>query len=158
KAATANFAPSSAMLDVAQRASALIQANADPDALHAAALIDLVWGGEGGIPLERSVSYLRAASRLAERRAAVYADLAAALMVRAERHQTPGDLVEAIEMTDVALELEPQNEAARFNLALGLDRLGLDGQAQRAWKAFLQVDSTSLWAEEARRWAQPPVE
>src|SRR5262249_31754944 len=133
KAATANFAPSSAMLDVAQRASALIQANADPDALHAAALIDLVWGGEGGIPLERSVSYLRAASRLAERRAAVYADLAAALMVRAERHQTPRDLVEAIEMADVALELEPQNEAARFNLALGLDRLGLDGQAQRAW-------------------------
>jgi CHAT domain-containing protein len=61
-------------------------------------------------------------------------------------------------MADVALELEPRNEAARFNLALGLERLGLDGQAQRAWKAFLQVDSTSRWAEEARHRARPPAE
>jgi len=157
KAAGEDLAPSSAVLDVAQQASARIQANADPDALHAAAIIDLIWG-EGGIPLERSVSYLRTASRLAERKAAVYTDLAAALMVRAEQHQAPRDLVEAIEMADVALELEPRNETARFNLALGLERLGLDGQAQRAWEAFLQVDSTSRWAEEARHRARPPVE
>jgi len=95
------------------------------------------------MPLERSTSYLRTASRLAERRAGVYTDLAAVLLVRAERHQTPRDLVEAIEVADLALELEPRNEAARFNLALGLERLGLDGQAQRAWKAFLEIDSTS---------------
>jgi hypothetical protein len=54
----------------------------------------------------------------------VYTDLAAALLVRAERHQTPRDLVEAIEVADLALELKPRNEAARFNLALGLERLG----------------------------------
>jgi tetratricopeptide (TPR) repeat protein len=157
-AAGEDLAPSSAVLDVAQRASARIQANADPDALHAAALIDLIWAGQGRIPLERSVSYLRTASRLASRESGVYADLAAALLVRAERHQTPRDLVEAIEMADVALELEPRNETARFNLALGLERLGLDGQAQSAWKAFLQLDSTSRWAEEARRRARPPAE
>jgi CHAT domain-containing protein len=157
KVAREDLAPSSDVLDVAQRASVRIQANADPDALHAAALIDLIWG-EGGIPLERSVSYLRTASRLASRESGVYADLAAALLVRAERHQAPRDLVEAIEMADVALELEPRNEAARFNLALGLERVGLDGQAQRAWEAFLQVDSTSSWAEEARRRARAPVE
>src|SRR5262245_24131985 len=158
KAAREDLAPSSAVLDVAQRASALIGANADPNALHAAALIDLIWAGEGGIPLERSVSYLRTASRLAGRNAAVYADLAAALMVRGERHQTPRDLVEAIEMADVALELEPRNETARFNLALGLERLGLDGQAQRAWKAFLQLDSGSRWANEARQRPPAPAE
>src|SRR4030095_8976007 len=33
-----------------------------------------------------------------------------------------------------------------------------DGQAQRAWKAFLQLDSTSHWAEEARHHARPPAE
>ncbi|HTK42856.1 MAG TPA: hypothetical protein VL287_14795, partial [Gemmatimonadales bacterium] len=86
KVAREDLAPSSDVLDVAQRASVRIQANADPDALHAAALIDLIWG-EGGIPLERSVSYLRTASRLASRESGVYADLAAALLVRAERHQ-----------------------------------------------------------------------
>jgi len=157
-AAEEDLAPSPAVLDIAQQASARIQANPDPDALHAAALIDLAWGGEGAMPLERSTSYLRTASRLAERRAGVYTDLAAVLLVRAERHQTPRDLVEAIEVADLALELEPRNEAARFNLALGLERLGLDGQAQRAWKAFLEIDSTSRWAEEARRRARPPVE
>jgi CHAT domain-containing protein len=150
-----DLAPSGATLDLAQRASARIRAGADPEALHAAALIDLLWAGEGGVPLERSVSYLRTAARLSVRPAGVLTDLAAALLVRAERHQTPRDLLEAIEMADRALDLEPRNEAARFNLALGLDRLGLDGQAQRAWKAFLEVDSTSGWAEEARRRSRP---
>jgi CHAT domain-containing protein len=150
-----DLAPSSATLDLAQRASARIRAEADPEALHTAALIDLLWAGEQGIPLERSVSYLRTASRLAERPAGVFTDLAAALLVRAERHQTPRDLLEAIEMADRALDLDPRNEGARFNLALGLERLGLDGQAERAWKAFLEVDSTSRWAKEARR--RPPA-
>jgi CHAT domain-containing protein/tetratricopeptide (TPR) repeat protein len=153
-----DLAPSSATLDLAQRASARIRAEADPEALHAAALIDLLWADEGGIPLERSISYLRTASRLANRSAGVLTDLAAALLVRAGRYQTPRDLLEAIEMTDRALDLEPRNEAARFNLALGLERLGLDGQAHRAWKAVLEVDSTSRWAEEARRRPRTPPE
>src|SRR5262249_12608824 len=49
-------------------------------------------------------------------------------------------------------------ETARFNLALGLERVGLDEQAQRAWKAFLEVDSTSRWAEEARQRGRPPAD
>ncbi len=150
--------PSSAVLDLAERASLRLRSEADPGALQAAALIDLVWGGGTGMPLERSVSYLRTASRLADRPAGVLADLAAALLVRAERHQTPRDLLEAIETADRALELDPRNQAARFNLALGLERLGLDGQAQGAWEAFLQVDSTSRWAAEARRRPRPPAQ
>lgn len=46
--------------------------------------------------------------------------------MRAERNQTPRDLLEAMEAADWAVELEPGNAAARFNLALALDRLGLD--------------------------------
>ncbi len=85
-------------------------------------------------------------------------DLSAALLVRAERDQTPRDLLEAIETADRAVRLEPRDPAARFNLALGLDLLGLDGQADAAWKAYLEVDRTSDWANEARRRTRRPVD
>jgi CHAT domain-containing protein len=142
--------PSSKILDLAARASAAVHARVDPEALHTAALIDLVWGGAAGASLERSISYLQTASRLSDRPGPVLADLAAAYLVRAEANQTPRDLLEAIEAAEQALEREPRNGAARFNLALALDRLGLEGQMTEAWREFLAVDSTSRWADEAR--------
>ncbi|HTC23942.1 MAG TPA: hypothetical protein VK688_06240, partial [Gemmatimonadales bacterium] len=150
--------PSPALLDLAQRASARVHADGDPAALQTAALIDLIWTPEERIPVERSVAYLRAAARLAARPAPILADLAAALLVRAERDQAPRDLLDAIESADHALELEARDSAARFNLALGLDLLGLDAQAAAAWRDYLRVDSTSDWAAEARRRAQPRSE
>ncbi|HEY8104480.1 MAG TPA: hypothetical protein VIE46_00160, partial [Gemmatimonadales bacterium] len=150
--------PSPAILALADSTRKRLGVEADPDALHVAAIIDLLWAGSEGIPLERSVSYLRTASRLTDHPAAVLTDLAAALLVRAERHQTGRDLLEAIDAASGAVALEPTNEGARFNLALGLERLGLDGQAQRAWRAVLQVDSTSRWAEEAKDRPLAPAE
>jgi CHAT domain-containing protein len=146
------------LLDLAQRASAQVQAEADPSALHAAALIDLLWTPDQRIPIERSIAYLRTASRLAEHRAPILADLSAALLVRAGRDQTPRDVIEAIETADRALRVEPRDAPARFNLALGLDLLGLDWQAEAAWKAYLELDSTSDWAAEARHRMQAPIE
>src|SRR5712692_5897743 len=156
-AATAGRSLSPALLDIAERASAQVHALADPVALHAAALIDLLWAQDQGIPIDRSVAYLRTVSRLAQRRAPVLTDLSAALLVRAERDQAPRDLVDAIETADLALRLEPGDPAARFNLALGLDALGLDRQAETAWKDYLEVDSVSDWAAEARRRARRPT-
>lgn len=78
-------------------------------------------------------------------------DLSAALLVRADRNASTRELVEAIEMADRALELDRNDPGARFNLALAVDRLGLEGQAQRAWAAYLEVDSSSGWAREARQ-------
>lgn len=138
------------IINIAARASAAVHSQLDPEALHAAALIDLLWADSAGNPLERSISYLQTASRLTEHPAPVLADLAAAYLVRAERRQTPRDLLEAIEAAERALELEPRNEAARFNLALALNRLALDGQAAEAWSQYLMLDSTSGWATEAR--------
>ncbi len=157
-AAAAGRSSSPPLLDLAQRASAQVHTEADPSALHAAALIDLLWTPDQGIPIERSVAYLRTASRLAEPRAPILADLSAALLVRAERDQTPRDLIEAIETADRALQLQAGDPAARFNLALGLELLGLDRQAEAAWNAYLELDSTSGWAAEARHRTQGPME
>jgi tetratricopeptide (TPR) repeat protein len=143
-------APSAALLHVAEQAAARVQSELDTDALHAAALIDLEWA-DRGIPLERSVSYLRTVVGQLDRPAAALVDLSAALLVRAERNASTRDLVEAIEMADRARELDTNDPGARYNLALAVDRLGLESQAERAWTAYLKVDSSSGWAREARQ-------
>ncbi|HEX7239145.1 MAG TPA: hypothetical protein VF263_02675, partial [Longimicrobiaceae bacterium] len=134
--------------DVAARADS---AGAVPDALHALALTDLLWPGDAGKSLNRSISNMERAARLAPRPAPVLADLAAAYLVRAERTQSPRDLLLAAETAGRALEKEPRNAPALFNRALALDLFGLRGEAARAWHGYLAVDSTSGWAGEARR-------
>ncbi|MGI8766795.1 MAG: CHAT domain-containing protein [Gemmatimonadaceae bacterium] len=138
------------VIDVAARTAAAVHADADPAALHAAALIDLVWATDSGKTLGRSISYLLRASQLGERPAPAASDLAAAYIVRAERTQDVRDLLDAIEQAARALEQEPSDAAARFNLALAMDHLGLQVETARAWSQFLAVDSTSGWAAEAR--------
>ncbi|HEV2148117.1 MAG TPA: CHAT domain-containing protein [Longimicrobiaceae bacterium] len=153
--------PSERVLALASRASRAAPATADPDTLHAIALVDLLWADAGGNSLHRSISYLETAARLSERPAPILADLAAAYLVRAERAQSPRDLLEAVEVAEQALEADSTNAAARFNLALALDRLGLDGEAAREWERFLMVDAKSGWAGEARtrvrRLKTPPM-
>ncbi|HEX6372017.1 MAG TPA: CHAT domain-containing protein [Longimicrobium sp.] len=77
-------------------------------------------------------------------------DLSAAYLIRAGNTQNARDLLEAITSAEHALAVEPKSRVARFNLALGLDWLGLNGQARNAWTQYLSIDSTSGWAEEAR--------
>jgi CHAT domain-containing protein len=143
--------PSRRILDLAARASAAVHARVDPEALHTAALIDLVWGGASGASLERSISYLQTASRLSDRPSPVLADLAAAYLVRAEANQNPRDLLQAVEAAQQALEREPQNAAARFNLALALDHAGLVGQAKSVWQAVISSEPKSRWTAEAEQ-------
>lgn len=137
--------------DIGVRAAAGIAANADPGAMHAAALIDLLYDAAEGKTLQRSISFLQTASRLTDRPAPVLADLAAAYLVRAERARTPRDLLAAIEAAEQALEYEPRNPAALFNRALALHRFGLVEEAARDWGRYLAVDSSSAWAHAARR-------
>ncbi|HEX2205896.1 MAG TPA: hypothetical protein VHG91_21455, partial [Longimicrobium sp.] len=111
-----------------------------PARLRADALVDLHWDDARGKRLDASISSLRRTAELAERPAPVLADLAAALIVRAERAQSPRDLLEAYEAAERALEREPGNEAALFNRALALDRFGLVDETARAWRAYLAAD------------------
>lgn len=150
--ATASCAVSSAPRhdpELVRRTAAALRDAPRPDALHAAALAELLWPGDPGISLERSISYLRKAAR-GDARADRLSDLAAVHLIRAERLQSPRDLLEAIEVAEQALELAPRHQAALWNLALALERYGLV-EAARGWDAYLEVDSVSNWANEARR-------
>jgi CHAT domain-containing protein len=142
--------PSRRVSDVAGRASRAAMASVAPDALHASALFDLLWADDEGNSLRRSIQYLQTAARLDPRPAPVLADLSAAYLVRAERANSPRDLLEAVEAAERALQKDPANRAALFNRALGLERFGLMGEAGRSWRAYLAVDSTSDWAGAAR--------
>jgi hypothetical protein len=129
----------------------LVEARRDgssEEALYASALHDLIWGRTVE-QAARAVADLETVLRLGGPSAGVLADLAAAHLVRAERAGAPRDLFEAVDAAAWALELEPTHAAARFNLALALHRLMLDGEAARAWRDFAAVDSTSGWGREA---------
>ena len=141
--------PSGATLAFAARTAAALKASSDASTLHAAALVELLWSDAQGTSLDRSISLLSAATRRSEDADAL-TDLAAALLVRAERSQTPRDVVEAIEAASRALRISPSHAAARFNLALALDRVGLVAEAQKEWQRYLAADSTSEWAVESR--------
>ncbi len=118
---------------------------------QALAAMDLVLDDGRGKSLDRSISSLRELADTVKRPAPVLADLAAALIVRAERTQAPRDLLEAHETADLALRSDPQNLAALYNRALALDRFGLVDEAARDWDTYLKADSSSGWADEARR-------
>lgn len=121
------------------------------DAMHVEALVDLLWSAPAGKRLDESISTLRGLAGMARRPAPVLADLAAALLVRAERARAPRDLLAAIEAAEEALEREPQHRAALFNRALALQRYGLAEEAAGEWRGYLAVDSSSEWADRARR-------
>ena len=127
--------------------------SARADALHASALVDLIWG-RGGIPLDRSIQSLRTASRLSASPAPILGDLAAALLTRAERTGSARDQFEALDAAEEALRLAPDDPAPRFNAALAADRLGLADAASGAWSAAAAAPSArddAGWARLARR-------
>ena len=138
------------LLRLAARASAGVHDRLDSDALHAAALLDVIWGDSVRSSRSQPVAYLHAAAEVAARPAAVLSDLAATHLIRAERTQNPRELPAAIDAASRALEADPAYVPALFNLALALDRQQLMSEADAAWTAYLSVDSTSQWAREAR--------
>lgn len=146
--------PPPRVLEASERASGAARGGVDPGALHAAGVMDLLWGREGGNSLDGTLSLLGHAAQLSERPAPVLADLAAARLVRAERTGSTRDLLEAYEAAAEALAREPWLAPACFNRALALERLELGDEAARAWERCAGADSGSRWAEEARRRAR----
>lgn len=141
--------PPVSVLNLSTRVADVLRVRVDPDALNAAALLSVLWADGSGGELQESISQLQTASRLTDQPAPVLVDLAAAYLVRAERTQSTRDLLQALETAEQAVRLDPRSQAASFNLALAMDRLGLDGQAEKEWRHYLELDRGSPWAEEA---------
>ncbi|HEX8674712.1 MAG TPA: CHAT domain-containing protein [Longimicrobium sp.] len=120
------------------------------DALHTAGLLNLLWPSSGGTATDEAISILQGAADAGDRSSQTHGDISAAYLIRASRTQNTRDLLEAITSAEHALEADPESAVARFNLALALDWLGLEGQAREAWAQYLALDSTSGWAVEAR--------
>src|SRR5205085_3293871 len=62
----------------------------------------------------------------------------------------PSQLPEALADADHALRVDPKSPEALFNRALVIEAMGLHEQARKAWQQYLDVDSGSGWAVEAR--------
>ncbi len=92
------------------------------------------------------------------RNAQLLGDLGAALLEKGkiDRHGTePGkgleELARSLENLNKALELNGNLLEALFNRALVHQHLMLPNQAEDDWREYLKKDSTSPWADEARR-------
>jgi CHAT domain-containing protein len=98
---------------------------------------------------DRAIRELQAAVNQAPRDASLWSDLAAACLARAEAGSDPYDLVLALAAAARAVEREPGLLAARFNLALALERFPLRAQAIREWEAVRRQERDPGWLQEA---------
>lgn len=122
----------------------------DPDTLRASALAAVFWWDGKEASLDDAITRLTKALRLGGDSAAVLVDLSAVHLARAQSPQNAMDLWVGLEHALHALEIEPKNQAALFNVAFALHAVALDNEARKAWDAYLATDSTSDWAAEAR--------
>ena len=103
---------------------------------------------------EEAVALLRQAADGAPDDADTWNDLAAAQLVAAMELEQPSRLGNALAAADRALRLEPSSPEALFNRALILERLGLRDASDASWQRYLQIDSSSPWAGEAKEHRQ----
>jgi CHAT domain-containing protein len=122
------------------------QGDTSPEALGAVAVTYLVSGDVGG-----AVKALESATAQDPKNAKLQSDLAAAYLVRASRLDEPSDIPKALEAAEKSIEQKDAPVEAWFNRALALESLHLTDSAKRAWEDYLARDSTSAWADEARK-------
>ena len=118
---------------------------ATPSGLHALGVSQLLAGRH-----DDAVQSLLAASREQPANARYLSDVAAVQLERARLGLRPDDLPRALAAADRARRLDPSLNEAWFNRALAMSALALTDQARTAWTEYLQRDSVSPWATEAR--------
>lgn len=136
--------------DVARRAAEAVRGSIDPDALHAAALVDLISGDTAGKALRRSISYLEMTTRLQPASASALSDLAAAQLAYSASGGGAKALLGSIEAASRAREIDSLAPAPMYDRALALDLLALDVEAAKAWREYLSIDSRTTYADVAR--------
>jgi hypothetical protein len=113
---------------------------------HALGVAQLLLGQD-----DDSIHTLEAVVAEAPDTAAHHADLGAARLSRFLQSEQPEDAAAALTALDRALALDPRLPEVQFNRALLLAVLDRRDEAIAAWDAYLALDSTSAWADEARR-------
>jgi CHAT domain-containing protein len=107
---------------------------------------------------DKAIEQFEGAARDDPKNAQLYSDLGAAWLEKGKVDLAgtgPGkgmeELGHSLENLNKALQLDPNLSEALFNRALCEQRLALYPQAETDWREYLKRDSTSPWAEEARR-------
>jgi CHAT domain-containing protein/tetratricopeptide (TPR) repeat protein len=137
---------SPAVLGAVARIRERAEGDTSPEALGALGVTYLVSGDTSA-----AVKALESATAQDPKDPRLLSDLAAAYLVRAERADEPADIPKALESAERAVALENAPVEAWFNRALALERLHLTDATRKAWDDYLQRDSSSPWAEEARQ-------
>ena len=139
-------AQSPAVLAAVARIRERTEGDTSPEGLGALAVTYLVSGD-----VTKAVKALESATAQAPKNPRLQSDLAAAYLVRASRLDEPADLPKALEAAETAIAIEGAPDEAWFNRALALERLHLVDSARKAWNDYLERDSSSAWADEARK-------
>lgn len=128
----------------------------DSDAHHALGLSYLA-----DKKFEEALNEFKIALKFAPNNAKLHSDIGAIYLEKARiaEDEDKGDeftenLELSLEYIDRALELDGNLLEALFNKALLLQKKGLINQAREAWGKYLEKDSTSPWADEARKQLQ----
>ena len=122
------------------------EGDTSPEALGALGVTYLVSGDTAA-----AVKSLESASAQKPDDARLLSDLSAAYLVRAKQADEPADIPKALEVAERAIVLPGAPTEAYFNRALALESLHLVDAARKAWQDYLDRDSSSAWADEARQ-------
>jgi CHAT domain-containing protein len=139
-------AQSPAVLGAVARIREQAEGDVSPESLGALGITYLVSGDASA-----AVKSLESATAQKPEDPRLLSDLAAAYLVRAAQSDEPADIPKALESAERAIALKDPPPEAYFNRALALERLHLVDAARKAWGDYLQRDSSSGWADEARQ-------
>jgi CHAT domain-containing protein len=139
------------LIGAASEAMERAQHDTTPDAQHAAAVALVLIERP-----EEATTRLTVEAKRSPNDAGAWSDLAAAQYAAALAGRT-ALYPEALASADRALGIDPRSLEALFNRALILERLGLRSQARAAWQHYLENDSSSQWAGEAREHLAKPA-
>jgi cytochrome c-type biogenesis protein CcmH/NrfG len=81
-------------------------------------------------------------------------DLATAYFERAEPTGQPSDYAPALDLLKHVLSSNPNQPVAIFNRAIVYKRQHKYADALADWERYLQVDPSSEWASEAKKWEE----
>ncbi len=99
----------------------------------------------------RAMGRVEAAEEMYRLTVALDEDYAAAHYNLGDVLDERGALAEAAEVLQSALDAEPEFTDAHYNLASCLARLGKHDEADPHWRAYLERDPNSIWADAARQ-------